>query len=560
MNKKLDIHNFWRSNIFIILMFAVISILSGAFLLRSNFLIVLPDLSFHAQRIDDLRSSIINGNIYPTVALNRFNQTGSAVMAMYPKINLYPIVLMSFFIKSFVTLIHVTFILRNFLGLVLTYYSCYFYTKNKNVSMVFSVVYAISLIVLGNVITGFDLGVSSSTLFLPLVLFGSLDLLTRNNWIELTIGISTIVLCHVLNTIIVLIYLFFFFVINIRKFQQINTRKSLYKFILCTTLITSFFWIPFIILFVNNKISSPIATLPLTGEAFNDMIITPFNGAEGAFLSLFAVLGLVVGIIYYKKMSKYSKQLFWISIIVLIISSQLFPWSMLDHTFIKNTFQTPARLYIIPQLLLSYIFSENIYRIHFINKKRTFTTFFVIFIAVIFQVSKQEQIVNNNKPTIGMKSDYSKDIGFDLISKYGYKNLINSNRAGVIDYFPKESVSLDNEIRFHHATYDNGSNYIQMKALRNGIFTFNSNKKIFNFVLPFLYYKGIDYQVKLDGKDVKGYPNKNSLMTINNIHKGKHRVQIIVHKTKAEIVSYILSLTGLLILIGSILRRHKNNR
>ncbi|AYF92158.1 hypothetical protein [Apilactobacillus bombintestini] len=559
MSKKLDIHNFWRSNIFIILMFAVVSIMSGIFFWHSHFVAMFLDFDFHWHRINELRESILNGNWFPLVSLNEFNQSGSAVMALYPKINLYPIVFLSLIIKSYVELLHLAFIIRNFFALILAYYACYRYSKNKNVSILFSVSFTLSTMALFYGVSVYGIGTSSAMVFIPLVLFGFLQLLKKDEWIELSIGMSGIILSHVLNSIIVVGFLAIFLLVNLRKFQSITKVISLAKSVITTILLTSFFWIPFIIISSSNKIHTPDNILFYDGTDFHTLISDSINNNISASITFVALIGLVLSIINYKNLFGYKKQIFWLSVIFLIICSPVFPWSVLKHTIFSHI-QFTNRIYVIPEVLLCYLFAENYVFMIKLKCIRHYLGAVVIAVLSILtlQFGAQETLVNNTTNRPRMTQPYSGNWAFKLQNNSDFDNILNSTSLSNNDYYLQTSEHSYNEINNRLAIYDDKD--IKVNLLGNGGFSFKLPSNSKRISLPFMYYNGINYQVKLDGKTIKGYPNKNALMTINNVRKGKHHVQIIVHKTKAEIGSYILSLIGLLILLGAILKNFLKKR
>ena len=553
MNKKLDIHNFWRSNIFIILVFAVASVLSSIIMIHYKFVLVGSDMFFHWQRIYELRDSILNGNIFDMVAVNKFNQTGTAAMSLYPKFNLLPITLLSLVVSNIIKLYYIDFILRNFVSLLIAYFASYCFNKNKKVSSLFAISYVLSTMVLNSAVLNYDIGMSSAMIFLPLVLFGFFELICKNHWIEISLGISAIIMSHVLSAIIAIIFIILLFVFNIKTILKRNVLFAATKAFILTVLISSAFWIPFLILSVSNHISMPPAPATISGVDFNSLISDIFNNNVSTSITITAFIGLVLGIINYSKLTLLSQQIFWISILFLVVCSNFFPWNILSDTFIKATLQFTFRFYIIPQMLLCYVFAECSIKLCNNYKKNIIVFVGIVCGIICIQMVGQKQIVANNIHNPELFKPYSGEYHIVIKSKKEINNLVNGWRPGLIDYYPKNSVSKYDVINNHFATYGNRKN-IRLGLLGNGKFIFTNKKFIKKLSLPFLYYHGIDYQVKLDGKTVKGYPNKNALMTINNVHKGKHHVQIIVHKTKAEIASYILSLIGLLILLGTILK------
>ncbi|MBV0931224.1 hypothetical protein KTE19_11045 [Lentilactobacillus sp. IMAU92037] len=69
--------------------FLAFSVINVIMLFRYHWLFGGQDLQFHLQRIDEMYHSLINGNWNPYLATFNFNQLGSAVMSLYPKLPLY---------------------------------------------------------------------------------------------------------------------------------------------------------------------------------------------------------------------------------------------------------------------------------------------------------------------------------------------------------------------------------------------------------------------------------------------------------------------------------------
>lgn len=549
MNKKLNIHNFWRSNIFIIIVFVIMSMMSGILMYHSHLIGTEYDLTFHWRRIYEIKDSIINGNFLPIVTLNKFNQSGSALMSMYPAINLFPAVFLSFVIKSPIALFNILFILRNLCDLLISYYSSFSFTKNKQVGFIFSVSYVFTTMSMYYYFGVSALGTLSVISYFPLLLFGFLSLVKYNRWSELAVGMTLIIFSHILSTGIVILFLAFLFLINIKLFRDATKLKSLIKSVCVTILTTSVFWIPFIVLSYLNELNIPTST-NLVGNSFSKFIYNPLDNFIGDSVTLTGLIGLILALINYKKISKYSKQLLWIAVLFIIIASDVFPWSIASHTFIQHL-QFPSRLYIVPQVILCYLFAECIVVMTRNLKKQSLILGILSVAILVIQMGAQENLVNNfrSRPELTNGNYNANSV---IRSDKDFNNALNPNDIYDVynDYYPASSVIKTENINNHIADFDNDKK-LSVKLLGNGKFFFNNYRNIKKLSLPFLYYNGIDYQVRLDGKIVKGYPNKNALMTVNNVHKGKHYVQIIVHKTNVELASYILSLIGLLTLIGT---------
>lgn len=548
MVKKINLDGFYRmfkSNIFILFLFAIFSLLSASIMAKTHRFYYGADIIFHWARINDIRLSIVHGLLFNNVSLNGFNQNGSAVMSMYPKINLLPIVFLSFFIKSFVKLLYVIFILRNFFSLVISYFSCLKFTKSKGVSYIFSISYTLSTFTLFYCFKSMDMGVSSSLIYLPLVFFGSYELLKNNKWKELTLGISAVMFCHIITAIMSIVLVFIILCVNYKKSLKVEKIISLFKAIISTVLITAIFWIPFLIISANNSISMPYDLIPLEGINYNEFVEGVFNNGIDQFINVFAFLGIVLSIINYKKLSIYSKQMFWISVTFLILSTKFFPWNLLRHTFLEYTFQFPYRLLVISQILFIYLFSEQIVRF-MVNKNVKSIIIIVLSLFILcVQLTAQKDIATNANNSVNNN----------------IMNSVNSNVSYYTDYFPEDSVSLKDNIANHWATYGNNKK-VTVHLLGNGKFAFKLNKTTKSFKLPFLIYNSINYQIKVDGRNTRFYADDHSQLTLGHMNKGKHIVQVIVHKSWYDYLSYVLSVIGVMVLVFAwvrllILKRNK---
>ncbi|MBC6388495.1 hypothetical protein ERK14_02810 [Lactobacillus kunkeei] len=547
--KKINIHNFWRSHLFIILIFAIMSVMSGIFMYRSHIMTIPYDMGFHWQRIYEIRDSITHGYFPTMISENYFDKSGSAVMSMYPQFNLLPVVIMTFLFKSIINLYNVSFILVVFCDLIISYFASYTYNKNKKISFIFAISYVVNTRLLFYYCSvAYSIGTLTSISCLPLVLFGFLSLLDKNKWVELTIGLSLILLSHVVSAGATVLFIFIFFILNIYKFKDYKKIWSLAKAAITTLLLTSIFWIPFGIISSQNKLSIPKINY-ITGDSSTTIFAILDNNITSS-ITLLALIGLILGIANYKKLSSRLKQIFWISIAFLIISSSMFPWNMAGSTFLIHL-QFPYRLNIIPQLLLCYLFAEIFYILTKERKKSIGIVVLIGLAALCLQMDAQKRVINNYLTRPESVGENIALFNTVIRSDNEFKDILNTTKNMTTDYYPESSLTSVINIINGKAVDGNGKK-LSVDSMGNGKFSFKASKKISKLTLPFLYYNGIDYQVKLDGKTIKGYSNKSSMMTIDNIDKGKHFVQIIVHKTKAEIISYIFFFIGLVILLAEI--------
>ncbi|CAI2651179.1 hypothetical protein AKUA2003_12740 [Apilactobacillus kunkeei] len=555
MSTKSKLHDFYRNHAIVILIFIIMSVLSVAIMWHHQFITLGSDIHFHWERIWDLRESLVHKSPFPLVALNQYNQTGSAVMALYPQLGMLPIALLSLVIKSFIPLVYIVLMLRNFFALLVAYFASYSYNHNRKVSFIFASGYTLAATILFHAVISYDIGRSSSMIYLPLILFGFLNLLEKNDWIELSLGMSGVIMCHVVNTAISIFFLIIMALININKFFDKDKLIALAKAVGLTILLTALYWIPFMIIVGNNEIDFPPSYWTLSGTDTYTWYLAIIQNSVGPFFNVINALGLILGVVFFRRLGKYSKQLLFVGIGFVILCSNLFPWDAIAKTGINNSLQFSWRLNIIPQVIFCYLFAEIVVKLF---KKESFnwTAIVIATLGIVFlQINAQHSVVNQTKNNIELTRPFVHDgKNYRLNNNKDFRHLIFTN-AGIVDYYPSAAVKSLGDTNRHIARY-NGNKKLKVKLLGNGKFSFNAPVKIKKMSLPFLHYHGISYEVRVDGKVVKTKASKRALITISNLSAGRHHVQIIVHRTKKELLSYLFEIAGIILMVFAITRKY----
>ncbi|GAA6115296.1 hypothetical protein AKFMO35_03250 [Apilactobacillus kunkeei] len=186
----------------------------------------------------------------------------------------------------------------------------------------------------------------------------------------------------------------------------------------------------------------------------------------------------------------------------------------------------------------------------------TWTAIFVSTLAILLlQVNAQQTVVNETKGYAELSHKFVADgRNYRLDNNHDFKDMLFSN-YGFVDYFPSAAVSSFDNTNNHIATY-NGNQQLKVKLLGDGKYSFKAPLAVEKMVLPFLHYKGIAYEVRVDGKVVKTKANKHSLLTISHLSAGRHHVQIIVHRTKKELLSYLFAIVGMILIIAAIVKKY----
>ncbi len=536
------------------LIFLSFSFLNVDIYMHFNYLFGGQDLQFHLQRIDELYNNICHGNLFPYIATYNFNQLGSAVMSMYPKLPLYFFAIIRLAVKQPIISYYIAIWMSTFICMIISYY-CYLSINklDKLGGILFAVAYSLSGLCATYYFLMADLGISFSLIFLPLVYAGFYHLIKSGHYKMMTIGIILVSLSHLINAIIVLISLIVLLLTNLRT---MNLKKYIHlgvSFIL-SILSTSSFWIPAFYFGHHVNMSAPFV-FNLNGIN----LITMFeNGLSNGVLygiSLIPILGLILGVIFYKGASRASKQAFWLSVGLIIVSSSLFPWIVFQNSIIKYL-QFPWRLLIIPQLLFTYIFSESFSKL---LKKIKYPDFQKILIILTFLtlivLSQNSQLkrINFEMPSPEINSQLSPNISFPykdgiawykITNIYEYQNLMDFN--GVMDYLPKTSTQMFDTIATHNAILNNGKT-IPTRTYSYGKYltiNFKLNKRAQYIDLPFFIYNKKNYRVIINGKHSLFELGQNNLLRLKKLNRGNYSIKITFHNSIMSVIILTMSILG----------------
>lgn len=566
----------YLQNLIIIVSFLLLSTFSVIFILHTYILFSGSDLLFHLKRVLELKTSFSHGVLLPQYSFNQFH--GSAVMLLYPYINLWPILLFSLFLKSKILLIYIWVIYNVFLSLLISFYSSKPFNKSIWTSYLFAVIYSLSNTYTSYIFYDSDFGVVTALALLPLVVFGFIKLLNGKGIIELSLGLIGIVFSHVLSVFIIIGLLILWTIFNYRK-VNIYLIKRIAQAITVVALITSIEWLPTVYFGINNynNISS-IGFPSMKGTSFMSLIHNSIGISYG--LSIFAICGLILGVFCYKKFNGCLKQMYIISLIVILICSNLFPWNLTNHGIFKiiKIFQFSWRFYIIPQIFLSYIFAKFI--VEYISLRKIKSFLFVISICLLglCQIHVQQENVNYALPTVNYnfnKYDNSntKKISNDNINKSLFSSeqvngfpkdkykftrssqidqlsKINGNGSlSFEDYYPKEPKYLLKFINNNLIFMPKNKNSMRFKHIGYNAYSFKNRYKNRHITIPIFCYNGEHINLYLNNKLTNFKVNKNSLISLNNVSNGTNFIYVEYKSNRIiTIMSMLIFLLGLVML------------
>jgi len=553
--------------------FLLISVVDVAVFLRFNWLFGGQDLQFHLQRIDELYKNVEHFNLLPMLGTFNFNQAGSAVMAMYPKLPLYVYVFMRLIFRAPILSYYLGNAMMTFIGLTVSYYSFLTVKKTARVSaLLFSLVYALSALNVSYQYLMADIGIVATVAFLPLAFTGLYHWVTEGKYRMLALGVTLVALSHVLSFVFLIVTFMIFSAINYGKLTD-QKCLNLAKGVGLTVLLTSTFWVPALMFSMSTKIATPqifslggTNVIAYTGDAILNNVSYGFTIA--------AVLGFVFGTVMYRHLASGLKQVYWVSLGYVVFSSSLFPWQLFQNTPLKVV-QFTWRFLIFPQLGFCLIFCMTfVYFLSHLNKKKLIQLGVcgLGLVALGLSIDAQRKIVDFEigSPEIDFKLSAAPEnvmpynggrAWYKITNKYEYANLMKY--ISVYDYYPNKSVSKLATMTNRHMIQDGSHEFSADKVLGipDGTETlFTLSRATQKVVLPTILYS-LNYSVNVDNESVKTEKDSHNLTVLRHLSKGQHTVRVVFKGTGIKLVVSGLTLVGLVLMawpeMASVYERRK---
>ncbi|MCT4378886.1 hypothetical protein EFM21_06915 [Leuconostoc falkenbergense] len=490
------------------------------------------DLLFHLTRtigISNVLSSPVN-------FLN-YADHGTMANTFYPWIFLFPLFILYKLTGSIVIGYKLFFLIITFATMVIAYFSVHSITKNRNSAFLFSVLYSFSLYRTTDLYYRSSFGEVLAMSFLPLVVLGFYQVIFGDytKWYWLTLSVSALLYTHLLSAAVMVIMLLVAFICAVYSMNQLKQRlKSLVLSGTLFILVALGFIVPFIIRSHENSLSVP-PLFKLQGNNLGDLFLFSLNNNIGMnSIGITTTVALVITIVYYLKhranLSNFKHLIFYSAIIVLILSSSLFPWSIFNGTPIAQI-QFVWRLNAFSTVMILMAFSIIV--LPNVNLSKGAILSIVAFVVLINFSSLNalyndpQKIFTNlteSRSTNDMVADYYHSDYSPKIA-YGHKEQLSQP----IDTINKDIIS---KVKICPSTYTIGVNNLEKRSKR--------------ITVPVYYYK--NQIVKLNGSVVKS--SESSIgTTIIQIPSGKSNIAISYKYYIAEKISFIISALSTILLV-----------
>lgn len=498
------------------------------------------DLTFHLSRIlaikDNLKLGIIGGSIYP----NYLSGYGYANPLFYPDIFLYIPAALSYLGISIIDSYKIFLFLINIASICTMYISVKGITKNKKTALIGAIVYGFASYRLVDMFTRAALGETLAFIFAPLVIYGMYEIIYDDykKFYILVIGMTGLILSHLISTYLIGIVLVIMCLLNIKKLFKDKKRISyLVIAALITVLLTSYFVLPMLEQMISGKfsfndLSETSKLLKRALPIWSIFIEFPFHILSKMWIPSGIGIGFLILVYYYiksfKKCSRFVHFCFISSIVFLLCATNLFPWNLFQG--ILSPIQFPWRFYLIAVVLLSIGGSVLLSEIKIDLDKQFKKVFLVCLIPVI-------SVVIVNFCEINVKDFNQYEISFG-------------------EYMPSQA---DKKYILARGDVITTNNPLVHSYSRNGLklnIKFSDNTGNNNLELPLLYYKG--YVANLNGQKIDIYETNNGLVGLD-ISQESGTIIVNYAGTSIQCISKIISFITLLTFISILIIKKRGD-
>lgn len=530
---------------FFTIIFILFSILSVIYLAHFHVVYANTDFIYHFERLLSLKHSIMT-NQFPLVSQGA-NVPYGITMSFYPWLTLYPFALLTFFIHNGVTLFYTIIALISLLTYLISYFSYLRFDNSIQRAFLFAVLYTNSSIIFNwNFLFG-NIGSTLSMAFIPLILFGFINLMHHHkSAVMMTTGLTLTLSTHVINGLLFTILIIFLWLINIYRFKWHESLK-LISGLGVTAAVTSIFWYPAFKLLQANNIVMPAKFHPMFAG------IIQYVGSSNNYLyGIPEIIGLLSVLNYRNKNFKIFHWEIWSIGLVCLLLNINWVAIHLSHIFpLFGQLQFAYRLGLVSHVFFTLLATHFITGMLNDNATRLRTPIIIIFAyAMLLPLSNElsYQFLMQSRPTVHSINDLNRIALIDahknkpfqyLSDKTTYQALKHYNYS--YDYAPNVTVRNESAFdqKFITSIYNINGQFkhpVHFTASQRGININNHSYE--NIQYPIVMYRGIKYQFLLNGKPLKpSFINwkltwQSYRLTLKNLPSGNNLITIKSAKIK----------------------------
>jgi hypothetical protein len=554
-----------RQSLLVALIFLGFTILTVGVIWHTQTIFVGSDRLFHLQRVEEVYQNFKHHHFWSYIATYTFGQRGQMVNIFYPWLPIVPYAIAHFWIKNPINSFYVVTFLKQLVALTVAYFAYKRIRPKRFEAVVFACSYCCMGYFYWDIFPRFDIGEAWALIAAPVV-FSELYLLLKGEkqrWFGLTLGLIWITYCHVLSAGIALFFVVIFYLMTklvsrSRDWQLREVGKS----ILLYAIGTMGFSIPLIDQVTHVSVYSPtIYNFSKNVKPISKMILTSVENQQTLdFGNLgWIIFVLPIGLFFLKNSSLFYKLNFGLGLAVTAMSTNLFPWPLLQNTPIQ-ILQFPERLLGWSSIFLAVCTAMIAGRLA--QQKGDKWRLGILLILAFTSLYSDFAFIQNQHQYIAYRKARPFAIPWASPLKQSDYHL-NFERVPSNDYAPDKVVKQVQQLTAKQWEKQNG---YQIKSAPNQVtYQFNQKSKQVD-QLQFFIYQAKQYQVTINGQNVQLTQN-NTMLKIPKRFVGKlknvtvqFKVPFIYKLTRTISVLVVGFLLGARVYLWILLRQEQQKR
>ncbi|KRK79183.1 hypothetical protein [Companilactobacillus nodensis] len=543
----------------LILFYATLSAIMAVTLNSKGIIWGGDDAPFHVGRLISLNYSFEHGNLIPSISNSNFRQIGYGINLFYPWITIAPIALLFSLFSNPITAFYTGIGIYFFISFFISHIVMVKFSKSFWNAIIFSLFYNLSNYLLIEVLPRTDIAEFIATILLPICFLGLYEVFFRDfhKWNILAIGMSGLLLTHLLSTVIVSSFFIIILLLYVIKSNNYwNRIKALCKAIFATICASAIFLIPFLneITFQPYEQPSPYI---LKGKVLEKIVSASFlnssiqsTSGNTYNIGVFLIVALIFGLIFFYKFSTLYKRIYVLAFLSFFMTTNVFPWSLFQNTPIR-VIQFPFRFLMVATLLASVIAAKLlIMLIDDFNLSKLQFPITIILAAILcgfwissVHITQQQKMISKKTQIITSKKIKKRTVYEDYYEQYSPAaagKFINSTiwHIGKID---KQKITFDPQAKGESTVFKLG------EMPKNTVVE-----------LPVIRYKNTE--LTINGKHAKISTSKNGTVRTKFNQKIKHpKLKVTYKLTNLTIFSAALSFVSWVFLLLGLNNENKYN-
>ncbi|WP_418268215.1 hypothetical protein [Enterococcus hirae] len=519
------------------LLVVIASLYSFLFFKNAQKISTTGNLSFHFSRIKGLTSVLLG-----PVNFSTFNNYGGGVNFFYPYLTLFPAVIF-YRVTNNLILSYILYVwVLNVCTIVVIYHYGKKFFKSIDAAFMFSCLYSFYGYRLIDIYQRSAISEAIALTIIPVVLYYTYCLIfeKKNCVICLAISMSLLIYTHVISTFLSVFVIGSIFIGTI--ISNIKDKKAIFYLIISmlkaiswTILLTAYVWYPMLQQVLYQKINRPFTTnLQKRALDLSESLIGSINNDLTTFtMGSIGMISLILPIFFFKKFGMKEKFIYFFTIITWFLSTNLFPWEVLQKTpflLIQFPWRILGLQVLFGSLILTLVFSKW-------RMDRTNSIYSIVGILILLFVVTMATEINYSQKIESYKGNL-------IMTKKDVTRYTTSCTVGLYDYAPLNALKYKQHLKKHEVKIGNKWEKSTYKVYNSKIVYVVEGAEDLKVTLPVFNYWGT--VVKINGKKTN-LENDNGLVSIKS-NRGLNIVEVSSTYPITMILSLFISLGTLLFL------------